>query len=923
MTTLDIRFDTAFQALTDHQPLKWQRRLFEHLRSGAIPSACDLPTGLGKTAVIAIWTIALAWQARTGQVTLLRRLVYVVNRRTVVDQATRMVEEVRKRLLDPADSRWSHHSETLQALGEALKRLASTDDLLLAVSTLRGELADNEEWKADPARPAIIIGTVDMIGSKLLFSGYGDGRYWRAQHAGFIGQDTLIVHDEAHLTPAFSDRLHHLVKVQRDARECRPIYVMELSATPRGFDGPVLKLEPDDAEDEIVRHRLNAVKHLHLHPVKIGPQEKQAAAIKKTMERLTELGLEYRDSPVKVLIYVRSPEQAQDIASSLRKHLGSEGIVRVALLTGTVRGYERDRLLRESSVYQQFLESRARPDRAIYLVSTSAGEVGIDIDADHLVCDLTTLESMVQRLGRVNRRGGQGREAQVNVVVQVGASDERDSQSEFNKALLATQELLTQWASKSGGTIDASPRGMRELLSSITDDKREAAFAPRPSVPPLTDILLDAWSLTSITRPMPGRPEVAAYLHGLEQGQPETFVAWRKEVSMLARADYEADYETVSGWFQACRIEAQERLRDTTERVKKALEALLKAHRKGGSDRDFPVVVLNERGEAEFVRNEQGKPEWPLLSHIVGGRANLKYRTVVLPVEAGGLNDQGTLDGQALAEVLDVADMPGPGGQTRRRERWLLIRDADGERCERLATGEVAESLPRDLSERERVALEEPAEDEEEGYFRYLVLMSQRGQSALEHPETARITQTLSYHSQQAAAFMERIAEALHLEGNIKDALVTAARWHDRGKARPVWQWYACNPADGEPLAKSTNYRPGRVLGGYRHEFGSLLEAAADEAIQKHPERDLVLHLIAAHHGWARPHFEGNACDNTHTTGESEEATAEAMRRFARLQQRFGRWGLAWLEALVRCADIAASRPDVHDVDTLPQGKET
>ncbi len=920
MTTLDIRFDTAFQALTDYQPLNWQRRLFfKHLCSGTIPGACDLPTGLGKTAVIAIWTIALAWQAEIGQVKLPRRLVYVVNRRTVVDQATRMVEEVRKRLLDPSDSRWSHHRETLQALGEALKRLASTDDLLLAISTLRGELADNEEWKADPARPAIIIGTVDMIGSKVLFSGYGDGRYWRAQHAGLIGQDTLIVHDEAHLTPAFSELLHHLAKVQRDAGEPRPVHVMELSATPRGADGPALTLEPDDYEDEVVRLRVNATKRLHLHLVEASPQDKRADVTARTLGKLLELALEHRDGPVKVLIYVRSPEQAQDIASSLRKHLGNEGIGRVALLTGTVRGHERDRLLRANSVYQQFLDFKACPDRAAYLVSTSAGEVGIDIDADHLVCDLTTLESMVQRLGRVNRRGGQGREARVDVVAQAGALDERESQSEFNKALQATRDLLAEWASKSGGTIDASPGGLRELLSSMTDDKRKAAFAPRPTVLPLTDILLDAWSLTSITRPMPGRPEVAAYLHGLEQGQPETFVAWRKEVSLLAGADY----ETVSAWFQACRIEAQERLRDTTERVKKALEALLKAHRKGDSDRDFPVVVLNERGEAEFLQDDQGKLQWPLLSHVVEGKANTKYRTVVLPVEAGGLNDQGALDGQVLAEVPDVAEMPGPEGHTHRRERWLLIRDADGERCERLVTGEVAESLPRDLWEQERVALKEPAEGDEEGRSRYLVLMSQRGQSALEHPETARIEQTLSYHSQQAAAHMERIAEALHLEAGIRDALVTAARWHDRGKARPVWQWFACNTADGEPLAKSTNYRPGHVLNGYRHEFGSLLEATADEAIQKHPERDLVLHLIAAHHGWARPHFGRNAWDNSRTTAENEEAAAEAMRRFARLQQRFGRWGLAWLEALVRCADIAASRPDIHSMNTPPQAKET
>ena len=33
------------------------------------------------------------------------------------------------------------------------------------------------------------------------------------------------------------------------------------------------------------------------------------------------------------------------------------------------------------------------------------------------------------------------------------------------------------------------------------------------------------------------------------------------------------------------------------------------------------------------------------------------------------------------------------------------------------------------------------------------------------------------------------------------------------------------------------------------------------------------------------------------------------MQGFARLQQRFGRWGLAWLESLLRCADALGSQP--------------
>jgi CRISPR-associated endonuclease/helicase Cas3 len=100
----------------------------------------------------------------------------------------------------------------------------------------------------------------------------------------------------------------------------------------------------------------------------------------------------------------------------------------------------------------------------------------------------------------------------------------------------------------------------------------------------------------------------------------------------------------------------------------------------------------------------------------------------------------------------------------------------------------------------------------------------------------------------------------------------------------------------------------GRKLNGYRHEFGSLLEAMADAKINSHPEADLILHLIAVHHGWARPHFLSSAWDiERHTDAQNEQAVLETMRRFGRLQQRFGRWGLAWLECLIRCTDVLAS----------------
>lgn len=268
MSGTNIQFNVAFQALTGHPPMKWQVRLFDRMMQPSLPTACDLPTGLGKTSVIPIWVIALASQANDESINLPRRLIYIVNRRTVVDQATSVVEQMRNRLLDPSNRSWQTHAPVLAQLANALRTLsAGLDDLPLAISTLRGELADNEEWKADPARPAIIVGTIDMIGSKLLFSGYGDGRYHRTHHAGLIGQDSLIVHDEAHLTPAFTDLLNGVAAAQRKAGENHSVHIVELSATSRSNAEDVVKLEPEDEQDTAVRQRLDAKKNLQFHEV--------------------------------------------------------------------------------------------------------------------------------------------------------------------------------------------------------------------------------------------------------------------------------------------------------------------------------------------------------------------------------------------------------------------------------------------------------------------------------------------------------------------------------------------------------------------------------------------------------------------------------------------------------------------------------
>jgi CRISPR-associated endonuclease/helicase Cas3 len=94
----------------------------------------------------------------------------------------------------------------------------------------------------------------------------------------------------------------------------------------------------------------------------------------------------------------------------------------------------------------------------------------------------------------------------------------------------------------------------------------------------------------------------------------------------------------------------------------------------------------------------------------------------------------------------------------------------------------------------------------------------------------------------------------------------------------------------------------------YRHEFGSLRDAENDPNIGELSEelRELALHLVVAHHGFARPVIA--AVDPENAPSASAELAREVAQRFARLQARWGPWGLAWWEALLRAADWAASR---------------
>jgi hypothetical protein len=86
-----------YRALREpYTPMAWMRRLFLRLVAGEPPRLVDLPTGTGKTDLIVVWLIALAWFAnhRDSTPAIPRRLVWVVNRRVLVQQVYELSERL-------------------------------------------------------------------------------------------------------------------------------------------------------------------------------------------------------------------------------------------------------------------------------------------------------------------------------------------------------------------------------------------------------------------------------------------------------------------------------------------------------------------------------------------------------------------------------------------------------------------------------------------------------------------------------------------------------------------------------------------------------------------------------------------------------------------------------------------------------------
>jgi len=958
--------------------MKWMERMFRRIIDGEPPSLVDLPTGAGKTELVVIWLIALAWYAKNRETTkaMPRRLVWVVNRRVLVQQVFNLARELRRKLADTAEVK-------LDEMRRSLALLSGGGTEVFKVAELRGQIMADRDWAISPATPLLIIGTVDQIGSRLLFQGYGLGKWGRPQQAGLLGVDTWVAVDEAHLVPAFVLTLRQLrgycaaptakLPAPFDSVFSRlPFWHTELSATP-GLPHPSVdkpfSLTDEEKNDPIIEDRILASDKRQVL-VEFLPPGKKATEIKEALVQKLIRGAVCSKAQ-RIAVFVSEVGVADKVASGIKAALKIANINedRLCKVTGRIRGYERDRLA-EQKAFQVFLAPRE--DAACeagtdswYLVGTAAAEVGLDADADAIFCDFASLPTLLQRLGRLDRRGflsrrhadGKGEEptmvifaqrseteAKVREKLTALASALKTDNEPFSPELMAGAHWLNAVKAKDEKAGDDAKEGKsaKDLTAPLIDAATWNVLSPADGVcspkknwladenariasgpvvvPPLTDTVLDYWSATTDARSPHLSPH--PFLYGLaddDEGTPLIGVAFRLEVEALRETADDED-----------NTEATDAVADVVEILKRFPLLRAELHQmKLSTVRDWLTSPEAEKHPLVYRARDQwhakpaGEPATSAAAALGPNGTLILPASVLMREPCKKLLEDCEQIGGKDTPISDVLD----GVSDRQRARYLrTIEPPEGcsgddgawrwDAEEHDKTSPVA-TKPDGFRQSLRKELRIGGTDYVFRYFR----PHQNNQQLQYLDDNEGIPGHITRAECEAARIAETIAPG---DSFLRTLLATAAHFHDEGKRFSKWQRAFGRPAGKPEVAKlAPGLERPAPLHGFRHEWESLRQLSQKGA-QPPPEilaeahelwHDLLLHLVGVHHGHLRPSITDDGLIPTTEASKQNRLRLEAAERFARLQRQLGHWRLAYLEALLKTADAEGSRVIPEDED--------
>ncbi len=535
-------FATFFDSLYGHAPFRWQSRLAELACNGDWPRFINLPTSSGKTSCLDIAAFALAYQAwrrhaNGSTIDTPRRIFFVVDRRIIVNEAFQRADHLKRKLKAALDQ----DDNPLYSVAWWLKSLADNKHAPpLDCVELRGGIYRDDAWVRSILQPTIVTSTVDQVGSRLLFRGYGVSDRNLPIHAALTANDSLIFLDEAHCSRPFSQTMEAIARY-RDAQRLTneaprwaeqpirtPFLFIEMTATPpQGVDeSSLFKLGTADyAPGEPLEERHGCAKPIRL--------EESSAKGAKQNETLGKHLVAHADSLangsgshapcLRIAIVVNRVACAREVFKQLKELHGD----RVELMIGRMRPIDRDKLTKK--LQDRFSsDSVERLTVPHFVVSTQCLEVGADFDFDGMVSQCASLDALRQRFGRLNRLGKSTHSRGV-IVMADGDKAPRKPDPIYGESLPATWAWLKQ--ASANDVIDFGIRSLDVVLSkarsaNISDVERLSA--PSHDAPVLMPAHLD---LLCQTAPRPAlEPEVAAYLHGPNRGVPEVRLCWRADL---------------------------------------------------------------------------------------------------------------------------------------------------------------------------------------------------------------------------------------------------------------------------------------------------------------------------------------------------------------------------------------------------------
>lgn len=554
------RFSEFFRAVHDYEPFDWQMRLAcEVLRHNEWPDVIRVPTGCGKTSVLDLALFELALQASRGpkERTAPRRICFVIDRQLVVDEVTEHARRIH--LAVRAAAKAPDASPVVKAVVQRLRELALDGEEPLRLVRLRGGVYRDDVWAADPVTPTIIVSTVDQIGSRLLFRGYGVSRRNLPVQAGLLAFDTRIILDEAHLSRVFAETVDYVRRYQELAAasplpKSRMLSVVGMSATARegarAFD-----LLPEERQDEHLRPRLEASKPAELVAVKVQAvtkalRKEQPAKAREQERRNRHLLIEEivrqarclaggdasPERPRVIGVVLNRVATARQVFEQLHKTTDEASASNALLLTGRIRPFDRDRLL-EEWLPRIRADRECEPVEPLFVVATQTVEVGANLDFDALVTESAPLDALRQRFGRLDRLGRRherGVPSPASIVVRSDHAKNTDDDPVYGSAIAETWKGLKGIASTVGkgaakrAVVDF---GINRLDGKLPQDSSVIApMLARPPEPPLLfPAHLDAWAQTN---PLPDPdPDVAPFLHGRPDTPADVQLVWRADLN--------------------------------------------------------------------------------------------------------------------------------------------------------------------------------------------------------------------------------------------------------------------------------------------------------------------------------------------------------------------------------------------------------